>query len=203
MAEENGMIVDIGAWVLRTACAQAKAWLDQGLTVPRVSVNVSVRQFTHPHFITTIREALAETGLDSLLLEIEVTETLFVDNYIQLAQTLRHLKMMQISIAIDDFGTGYASLSRIKEIPVDCLKIDRSFICGIETSPSDQSLVKAMTAMAACMNLSVIAEGVETLAQVEFLRSINCQEIQGYLYSKPLTAEAAGAFLRNPPSWPQ
>lgn len=201
VAEENGMIVTIGTWVLRTACTQAKAWIDQGLTVPRISVNVSVKQFAHPQFISTIEEVLAETGLESHLLEIEITETLLADNFSEFASILQKVKLMNISVAIDDFGTGYSSLSRIKDFPIDCLKIDRSFVSGIESSPSDQSLVKAMTAMAACMQLTVIAEGVETPEQLEFLRSINCQEIQGYIYSKPLTAVAAEAFLRNPPSW--
>lgn len=201
VAEENGMIVTIGTWVLRTACSQAKDWIDQGLTVPRISVNVSVKQFAHPQFISTIEEVLAETGLESHLLEIEITETLLADNFSEFASILQKVKLMNISVAIDDFGTGYSSLSRIKDFPIDCLKIDRSFVSGIESSPSDQSLVKAMTAMAACMQLTVIAEGVETPEQLEFLRSINCQEIQGYIYSKPLTAVAAEAFLRNPPSW--
>jgi diguanylate cyclase (GGDEF)-like protein len=201
VAEENGMIVTIGTWVLRTACTQAKAWIDQGLTVPRISVNVSVKQFAHPQFISTIEEVLAETGLESHLLEIEITETLLADNFSEFASILQKVKLMNISVAIDDFGTGYSSLSRIKDFPIDCLKIDRSFVSGIESSPSDQSLVKAMTAMAACMQLTVIAEGVETPEQLEFLRSINCQEMQGYIYSKPLTAVAAEAFLRNPPLW--
>lgn len=201
VAEENGLIVEIGTWVLRNACAQAKVWIDHGVVVHRISVNVSVKQFAHPQFIATIKKVLAETEFDSRLLEIEITETLLIDNFVDFAETLQQLKLMGIRVAIDDFGTGYSSLSRLKDFPIDCLKIDRSFISNIESNSSDQSLIKAITAMAACMGLTVIAEGVETPAQVNFLRSASCQEIQGYLYSKPLPCAAVETFLRNPPSW--
>ncbi|PIE67641.1 MAG: GGDEF domain-containing response regulator [Deltaproteobacteria bacterium] len=199
VAEELGLIVDIGTWVLRTACGQAKAWRDQGLPVPRIAVNVSIKQFSHPNFVATIQEVLTDTGLDPRVLEVEVTETLFGENIVDLEQIVQQLRNMHISIAIDDFGTGYAGISRFRRIQVDHLKIDRCFVNEIESSASAQDLIKGIVALAKCLDLSVISEGIETPAQTEFLRAIGCQQIQGYLYSKPLAADAAEAFLRNPP----
>ncbi len=199
LAEELGLIVDIGAWVLRTACAQAKAWRDQGLSIPRIAVNVSIKQFCHPDFVANVKEILANTGCEPEILEIEITETLFEENVIDLGAIVRQLREMGISIAVDDFGTGYAGLSRFRKIQVDFLKIDRSFINEIESSASAQDLIKGIVALAKCLKLNVISEGIETSAQIEFLRSINCQYIQGYLYSKPLTGNETEAFLRNPP----
>lgn len=199
VAEELGLIVDIGAWVLRVACAQTKAWRDQGVNVPRISVNVSAIQFSHPDFAVIVKNILAETGIDPQLLELEITETLLVENVSNLQRIIDQLKEMQIRIAIDDFGTGYAGLNRFRNINVDRLKIDQSFVSGIERGISDQNLIRGIVSLARCLNLNVIAEGVETPTQMEFLRSIGCQEIQGYLYSKPLNIEAAEAFLRNPP----
>ncbi len=199
VAEEIGLIVEIGAWVLHTACAQARAWREQGLPVPRIAVNVSINQFRHPGFLATVKEVLADTGLDPQVLEVEITETLFGENVIDLEQIVAQLREMQISIAIDDFGTGYAGLSRFRKIQVDYLKIDRSFVREIESSTSAQDLIRGIVALAECLNLSVISEGIETPAQLKFLRLVNCQHIQGHLYSKPLNTEAAEAFLRNPP----
>ncbi len=199
VAEELGLIVDIGTWVLRTACAQTRAWRDQGLSVPRIAVNVSIKQFNTPNFVDTVREILAETGLDPQVLEIEITETLFGENDSNLEQIVRELKQMRISIAIDDFGTGYAGVNRFRKIEVDYLKIDRSFVSEIESSASARNLIRGVVALAKCLNINVISEGIETLAQVDFLRSIGCQHIQGYLYSKPLGAEETETFLRNLP----
>ncbi|PIE71593.1 MAG: GGDEF domain-containing response regulator [Deltaproteobacteria bacterium] len=199
VAEEIGLIVDFGAWIFRTACAQVKRWKDKGLNVPRIAVNVSIKQFSHPDFLATVKAALADTGIDPGVLEVEITETLFGENIINLDQIVQQLRKMQIGIAIDDFGTGYAGVSRFRKIQVDHLKIDRSFVNEIETSTSAQNLIKGIVALANCLNLNVIAEGIETPAQMTFLRAIGCQHIQGYLYSKPLTADAAEVFLRNPP----
>ncbi len=199
VTEELGLIVDIGTWVLRTACAQTKAWRDQGLPVPRIAVNVSIKQFKAPGFVDTVKQVLAETGLDPRVLEIEITETLFGENDSNLEQIVRKLKQMQISIAIDDFGTGYAGVNRFRKIQVDYLKIDRSFVSEIENSSSAQDLIRGIVALAKCLNINVISEGIETFAQMDFLRSIDCQQIQGYLYSKPLAAEEAEAFLLNLP----
>ncbi len=199
VAEELGLIVDIGTWVLRTACAQTRAWRDLGLPVPRIAVNVSIKQLIATNFVDTVKEVLAETGLDPQALEIEITETLFGENDTNLEQIVQELKQMEISIAIDDFGTGYAGVNRFRKIEVDYLKIDRSFICEIESSVSAQNLIRGVVALAKCLNINVISEGIETIAQMNFLRSIGCQQIQGYLYSKPLAAEEVEAFLRNLP----
>ncbi len=198
VAEDLGLIVEIGTWVLHTACTQIKAWQDQGLPVVRIAVNVSIKQFSHPDFITTVKDLLAATGLDPQLLELEITETLFGENITNFEQIVQQLREMRIGIAIDDFGAGYAGISRFRKIQVDHLKIDKSFISEIESSSSAQDLIRGIVALANCLNLNIIAEGIETPVQLDFLHSINCQQIQGFLYSKPLAADAAEAFLRNP-----
>ncbi len=200
VAEETGLIVDIGTWVLYTACAQARTWKDQGLILPRIAVNVSVKQLSQSNFIGVIKNVLTDTGLDPKVLEIEITETLFGENFIDFEKTIQQLNEMDIGVAVDDFGTGYAGVNRFRKISVDHLKIDKSFISEIESSASAQNLIRGIVALADCLNLNVISEGIETQAQLDFLRSINCQQIQGYFYSKPLTVDEAGAFLRNPPA---
>jgi diguanylate cyclase (GGDEF)-like protein len=195
IAEENGMIVAIGKWVLLTACRQARAWRNLGFPLQRVAVNVSVKQFAHPNFLEMVNDVLAETALEPHCLEIEITESLLVNNTQEVNTILYKLKEMNITIAIDDFGTGYSNLSRLKELPIDCLKIDRSFINGINDGLGDQSIICAIIAMAEGMNLKVIAEGVETKGQVDFLREKQCKEIQGYLFSRPLSAQQSEAFL--------
>ena len=204
IAEESGLIIVIGEWVLRTACLQAVTWLDQGLPLHRIAVNVSVKQFTHPNFLEMVRSVLVETALAPHRLEIEITESHLVSDPQGIAVTLRALKDMHIQIAVDDFGTGYSSLSRLKEMPIDCLKIDRSFVCGIDGGTRDQSVICAIISMAAGMDLRVIAEGVETTRQVDYLRGKKCQEAQGYLFSRPLPIPQAEAFLREvlPPAKP-
>lgn len=202
VAEENGLIIPIGHWVLRTACQQAKAWIDQGLRLPRMAVNVSMKQFNQPGFVDTVRAVLDETGLPSHVLEIEITEGMLEKNPNEVAATLTALRDMGISIAVDDFGNGYSSLSRLKQMPIDCLKIDRAFVCGIASSLRDQAIINAIVAMARGLNLKVIAEGVETLGQVDYLQRLECQEVQGYLYSRPLSTAQTEAFLRQPPAAP-
>ena len=162
IAEENGMIVGIGEWVLRTACKQTRAWLELGFHLKQIAVNVSVKQFTHPNFLKMVSEVLAETTLEPHFLEIEITESLLVNDTQEINVILHKLKEMNIKIAIDDFGTGYSSLSRLKEMPIDCLKIDQSFVNGIHGGTRDQSIISAIIAMAEGMGLKVIAEGVET-----------------------------------------
>ncbi len=199
VAEELDLIVDIGTWVLRTACVQARRWQDQGLFVPRISVNVSLKQFSHSGFVSTVKKVLQYSGLQPEFLELEITETFLGGNVFLLEDIVQQLRAMRISIAIDDFGTGYAGVSRFKQIQVDRLKIDRSFVKEIENCTSAQNLIRGIVAMAKCLKLDVISEGIETSAQMEFLRSINCEQIQGYLYSKPLPIDDAEKFLRNPP----
>jgi EAL domain-containing protein (putative c-di-GMP-specific phosphodiesterase class I) len=202
VAEDSGLIVAIGEWVLRTACRQAKTWLDQGFPLKRMAVNVSVKQFIHPNFLEMLRTVLSECDLEPKRLEIEITESLLARDPQQLVAILQELKKMNIRIAIDDFGTGYSSLSRLKDMPIDCLKIDRTFINGICDDTKDQSIISAIIAMAERMNLSVIAEGVETSMQVEFLRGKQCNNAQGFLLSRPLGPIQAEAFLRQKDFFP-
>ena len=195
VAEESGLIVAIGTWVLRAACLQARAWRDRGVPLPRIGVNVSVRQFVQRNFPETVAQVLAETGLEPEVLEIEVTESLLMRDADGAAATLGKLKALGIQLAIDDFGTGYSSLSRLKEFPIDRLKIDRSFVRSVNTDLNDQAIASAVIAMAGSMNMRVVAEGVETSGQLDFLRAKHCDEIQGYFLSRPLPPEQAEDFL--------
>ncbi len=197
IAEESGLIVDIGEWVMRTACRQLAEWLDQELPLQRISVNVSVKQFIHNSFLEMVQQILLETGLGPENLEIEITESLLVKDTQVIPDILNELKKMKVGVAIDDFGTGYSSLSRIEEMPIDCLKIDRSFVNAIHGNTKDQNVISAIIAMAEGMNLRVIAEGVETKGQADFLRGKKCQEVQGYLYSRPLSTEQVDLFFQE------
>ena len=191
LAEENGLIVPIGEWVLRTACAQARAWQEAGLRPIRVAVNLSVRQFYQKNLVETVARILEQTGLDSRYLELEITESCLMQNTQTTVALLAELNRLGMRISIDDFGTGYSSLSYLKRFPVDTLKIDRSFVCDIGTDPDDDAIVKAIIALAQSLELRVVAEGVETPEQLHFLRTHGCNEIQGYLISRPLPADEA------------
>lgn len=197
IAEESGLIIPIGEWVLHTACRQAKAWLDTRLTFNRIAVNVSARQFSHPDFPDTIFQVLQKTNLDPSLLELEITESILIDSADHAIDTLKRLKRLGVQLAIDDFGTGYSSLSYLKQFPIDRLKIDKSFIADITTDPGDQAIARAVIAIAASMKLQVTAEGVETLEQMQFLKKENCGDAQGYHISRPMTAQDAERFLRR------
>jgi len=195
MAEETGLIVPIGEWVLRTACTQAKAWRDRGMDIPRVAVNVSVCQFAQENFPGLVKQILHETGLDPECLELEVTESVLMRDAEEALETLKNLKDLGISMAIDDFGTGYSSLNYLKKFPVDRLKIDRSFICTVNSNPQSLAITTAIIAMAESLDLRVIAEGVETEEHMVCLKERHCEEVQGYLYSRPLSKENADTFL--------
>lgn len=195
IAEENGLIVAIGEWVLRTACRQAKTWRERGVPLPRIAVNVSVKQFVQRNFPALVAQVLAETGLEPNVLEIEITESLLMRDADGAMATLNQIKALGVQLAIDDFGTGYSSLSRLKLFPIDRLKIDRSFVRAVDTDFNDQAITSAVIAMASSMNMKVIAEGVETEDQLAFLRSKRCDEIQGYFLSRPLPAEQTENFL--------
>ena len=189
VAENSGLIIPIGEWVLRTACSQARAWQDQGLFAVPVAVNVSAVQFGQEGFREVVRRVLHETGLDPRYLELELTESLLLTNEDVTFSVLQDLKNMGLQLAIDDFGTGYSSLSYLKKFPVSKLKIDRSFIRDVGLSPDDEAITIAIISMAKSLHLKVIAEGVETEAQMSFLRAHHCDEIQGYLFSKPVQAD--------------
>jgi diguanylate cyclase (GGDEF)-like protein len=195
IAEETGLIVPLGEWVLRAACAQSKAWQNAGLRVPRVTVNVSGKQFHAPQMTETVVSALKASGLAPQYLGIELTESAVMGNAERHIRTLHELKALGVTLSIDDFGTGYSSLSYLKRFPLDELKIDRSFVSGVDTDPDNAAIVIAIIAMAHCLGLSVVAEGVETQAQLAFLKSKACDECQGFLFAKPMPAEAFGKLL--------
>jgi diguanylate cyclase (GGDEF)-like protein len=186
LAEETGLIVPIGQWVLETACAQNKAWQEHGLPPLRISVNLSVRQFAHKNLVQDVARVLSETGIDPILLELEITESMVTHNPEQAVKLLVELKAMGIQLSIDDFGTGYSSLSYLKRFPIDSVKIDRSFIQDLPADSNDAAITRAIIAMAHSLKLKVIAEGVETEEQLRFLRDHDCDEMQGYYFSRPL-----------------
>jgi diguanylate cyclase (GGDEF)-like protein len=195
IAEDTGLINPIGEWVLRTACAQNKAWQDAGYPSVSVSVNLSVRQMKEQSLVHLITQVLRETGLDPQYLELEITENISMHNMNDVLSTLHEIKRLGVKIAMDDFGTGYSSLSYLKKFPIDHLKIDQSFIRDIQLNQEDHSIVKAIIAMAHSLGMIVIAEGVETEAQSALLREMKCNEIQGYFISKPFPPENFSLFL--------
>ncbi|QBE62067.1 bifunctional diguanylate cyclase/phosphodiesterase [Pseudoduganella lutea] len=201
LAEETGLIVPIGAWVLRTACAQAKAWNDAwapgGLPPLRVAVNLSARQFAQPDLVPSIAQVLADTGLPAACLDLELTESLFVDDVAQAVEVLHQLKALGVALSIDDFGTGYSSFSYLRRFPIDVLKIDRSFVADIASDADEAAIVVSIIALARNLKLRVIAEGVESLAQLEFLRAHGCDEMQGYYFSRPLPAEEFERMIQS------
>ncbi|MGA3093478.1 MAG: EAL domain-containing protein [Terriglobales bacterium] len=196
IAENSGLIMPIGEWVLRTACSQVRKWQEEGLAAVSVAVNVSAVQFRQEGFPQTIRRVLNETGLAPQYLELELTESLLLSNADVMFSVLQQLMAMGLSLAIDDFGTGYSSLSYLKRFPVSKLKIDRSFIQDVAVDVDDAAITSAIISMAKSLNLKVIAEGVENEAQMSFLRDHRCDEIQGYYFSKPLAADEAADKLR-------
>jgi len=197
LAEETGFIVPIGDWVLRTACAQAKAWQEVGLPPIRVAVNLSARQFQEGRLEATVRRVLAETGLEPQFLELEITEGIMMTNHTQTVEQLHRLKALGVKVAIDDFGIGYSSLGYLKKFPIDTLKIDKSFIRDCTDVPEDAAIVKAVIALAKNLNIPVVAEGVENPRQLAFLCAEGCDVIQGYLYSPPVSAEEVAELLRQ------
>ena len=197
MAEENSLIIHIGEWVLREACLQAKHWQDQGVALDRMAVNVSAKQLLHKGFPVLVEKILSETGLEPSRLELEVTESALIFEEYTILDVLKSLKKIGLKLSIDDFGTGYSSLSRLMNFPIDCLKIDQSFIRDLEQNPAKAAIVTAIIKMAEGMDMSVIAEGVETRGQLEFVKNKNCKEVQGYLLCKPLPSAQVEEFLRN------
>lgn len=196
LAEETGLIIPIGEWVLREACKQNKAWQDQGLMPIRIAINITNPQIRHYTFVESVKNILSETKLDPKYVEFELTENTIVNNA-NITKVINSLKEMGICIAIDDFGTGYSSLSYLRNVPLDRLKIDRSFVQNILINHGDEVVIKAIIAMARDLNLEVLAEGVETQKQFEFLKSRKCDEIQGFYFSQPLTADELSQILEN------
>ncbi|MES2760011.1 MAG: EAL domain-containing protein [Pseudomonadota bacterium] len=197
VAEETGLIVQIGAWVMRAACQQNQAWQDAGLGKLRVAVNLSARQFGAANLIADIRSVLAETALAPDCLEIELTESLFMSDVTLAVELLHGMKALGINLSIDDFGTGYSSLSYLSRFPIDVLKIDRSFVAEITRDSNDAAIVASIIALAHNLKLAVIAEGVETEEQLDYLRRHGCDEMQGYFFSRPLPAAEFEQLVRQ------
>lgn len=197
MAEDLGLIVSLGRWILRTACAQNAAWRTAGLRHVRIAVNVAARQFAEPGFVDSVATILAESGLQPDGLEIELTETTMMTDGEQMIDVLNGLRNLGIMLALDDFGTGYSSLSYLKNFPVNVLKIDRSFISELAADQDDRLLVTAIIGIAHNLNMHVVAEGVETFEQLTYLRSQLCDEMQGYYFSRPVAAAAFTELLRD------
>jgi predicted signal transduction protein with EAL and GGDEF domain len=195
VAEGSSVIVPLGRWVLRAACQEAVRWHSDGFRDMRVAVNVSLKQLTERRFASYVSHVLEETGLPSTALEIEITESTAAADVQMTASLLHALREMGVKITIDDFGTGYSSLAYLKKFPVSAIKIDRSFLRDVPGDVSDSSVVKAMLTIARSSRLEAIAEGVETLEQVEFLRKQGCELMQGFYFSKPVPVEALNATL--------
>ena len=198
LAEETGLIIPLGQWVLATACVQAKAWLDAGLDMVPVAVNLSPRQFQQKDLVERVAATLAESGLPASYLELEITEGLAMYNVEASIAVLHRLKALGVHIAIDDFGTGYSSLSYLKRFPIDRIKIDLSFVRNITTDPDDAAISEAIITMSHSLSHKVVAEGVETEAQREFLAQRHCDEMQGHHYSRPAPAAEMERMLREP-----
>ncbi|MES2150728.1 MAG: EAL domain-containing protein [Pseudomonadota bacterium] len=199
IAEETGIIVEIGNWVLREACRQHLAWCGAGLTPLHVAVNVSARQFRQPAFASEVTAMLAQSGMPAAFLELEITESLMMESVDEAVATLVQLKRHGIKLSIDDFGTGYSSLSYLRHFPLDFLKIDQSFVRDMLGDPNGAAIVRSIIALGHSLNFEIIAEGVETAAQLDYLRECGCDEMQGFFYSKPLAPDALGELLRAQP----
>jgi predicted signal transduction protein with EAL and GGDEF domain len=197
LAEETGLIVPIGEWVLATACAQTKAWQDQGLTDLRVAVNLSARQFSDSGLLAKLTRIIRSSGLDPSSLELEITESVVMSHAECAVTVLEQLKSIGVQIAIDDFGTGYSSLGYLKRFPIDTIKVDRSFIMDIPADAGDMKIARAIIAMAHALRLNVVAEGVENAEQLNFLRSYRCDAAQGYFFFRPLPADEVADALKT------
>ena len=198
IAEESGLIVPLGAWVLRQSLAQLREWLDHGLPSLRISVNISARQIFQRDFPEFVADQLNEFRITPSLVELELTESTLMHHADDVLKTLEEIKALGVSLAIDDFGTGFSSLSYLRRFPIDRLKIDQSFVRDIEHTPANESIARAIVALANSLSLDIIAEGIETPSERAVLEQLHCTEGQGYLFAKPLTADAIGAWLKAP-----
>jgi EAL domain-containing protein (putative c-di-GMP-specific phosphodiesterase class I) len=201
VAEDTGLIVKLGDWVLRRACAQAQAWRAAGMPPVQLAVNLSATQFQRSSLIADVTRILEETGLDPSSLELELTESTIMLNPEVAIASLRRLRAMGVGIAVDDFGTGYSSLSYLKKLPISVLKIDRSFVRDCLYDADDAAIVTAVLSMAQSLRLKVVAEGVETAEQVAFLRDRGCREMQGYFFGAPRDAQGFQDLVNAPAPW--
>jgi EAL domain-containing protein (putative c-di-GMP-specific phosphodiesterase class I) len=197
IAEDCGLIVPIGQWVLREACRQAREWQDAGLPFKRVSINVSANEFRAKTFLAGVSSILRETGLEARYLDLELTESVLMQHAEYTTSILQELKRTGVHLAVDDFGTGYSSLSYLRQFPIDVLKIDKAFIQQISGDPNDSAIVSAIIDMGKNLKQRVIAEGIETPEQLAFLQARHCAEGQGYLFSRPLAAAQFANLLER------
>lgn len=197
IAEENGQIVEFGLWVLRTACVQLRRWQDDGLQPLRVAVNLSAKQLLDAAFVAAVAETIEAAGVDPSCIEFELTEGQITVDLDQAARTLTALRSRGMRVAIDDFGTGFSSLSQLKRLPIDAIKLDRSFIRDIPGNEGDAKITAAIIGLAHSLDLEVTAEGVESRPQLAFLRDHGCDVIQGYLLSRPMSAESCAGWIRS------
>jgi diguanylate cyclase (GGDEF)-like protein len=201
LAEENGLILPIGHWVIETACQQILVWAkDERTARLQLAVNVSARQFRQPDFVEQVREAVMQSGINPSCLKLELTESLVLDNVEETIRTMQEIKKLGVVFSMDDFGTGYSSLSYLARLPLDQLKIDRAFVAKLPDSPSDAIIAQTIITMGRSLGLEVIAEGVETEAQCQFLGERGCQAYQGYLFSQPLPAEKLAEYFSAQPT---
>jgi EAL domain-containing protein (putative c-di-GMP-specific phosphodiesterase class I) len=197
LAEETGLAVHIGEWVLRTACAQARMWQDRGLAPVRVAVNISPRHFAHGNLVGCVEDVLRATHLAAGALELEITEVMVLQNVERAARVLRQLKDLGVAIAVDDFGTGYSSLGYLTRFPLDAVKVDRSFVAAIPHGAEGVGVTRAVIAMAHSLGMKAVAEGVETEEQARFLRIQGCDQMQGFLFSAAVAPEQAMELLER------
>lgn len=197
LAEDSGLIISIGEWTLRTACQQGKAWQDAGFEPLRIAINISARHFQQPRLVATVAQVLEETGMDPRYVDLELTEGSIMKDPDQAIGKLHELKGMGVQISIDDFGTGYSSLNYLKRFPIDTLKVDQSFVNEVNTDTDDAAIVSAIITLAHALKMNVIAEGVETQEQLEFLRELQCDEVQGFLFSEALSVEEFTELLNQ------
>ncbi|NWG31911.1 MAG: EAL domain-containing protein [Rhodocyclaceae bacterium] len=196
LAEETGIIVPLGEWILRQVCRQIVAWRAAGLAIPKVAVNLSVKQIERIDVVALVRAVLAESGLEAAALELEITESVIM-NIGDVLSILDDLHRLGVHLAIDDFGTGYSSLSYLKKLPVNTLKIDRAFVVGIGEQSGDEAIIDTIVSLARSLGLTTVAEGVDSPAQLAYLKALGCDEIQGYYFSEPLAADAFAEHWRN------
>ena len=195
--EETELIVPVGDWVLTSACRECMKWHKQGYNNVSISVNLSLKQFTHGNIIETVRKALLDSGLDPSALELELTESLFAENPEEMLSYLKALKALGVSISLDDFGTGYSSLSYLRKFPIDYLKIDQAFVSDIDTNQVQFKLTKSIVDMAQALDMRTVAEGVEEQSQLYSLQKLNVDELQGFYFSKPIPAKDFQQYLAN------
>lgn len=197
IAEDTGLIIPIGEWVLRTACAQARKWHDEGLAVTRMAVNIAGQQFAMPDFVALVGGILSETGLDPGMLELEITESMVMTDEKRSEKLLAELRAIGVSVAIDDFGTGYSNFQRLQHLAIDRLKMDRSFVHNLSEGPDDGAIAAAIISVANALKVSIVAEGVESFAQLRFLQEHHCGQAQGFLLSRALPASEARLLLQR------